>query len=338
MRFLAVGDVHYESSASKFFDNHTDLVSQTLKDIWRYALESNISDVILLGDIFETPFPKDETKKAFLKALSNKLNYHIILGNHDIATLQNNSLLLLKYFIQDLGLADNIKFYFEPSEVLIQGVKFNMLPFPHKQPVSPAPCICVGHFETKGSLADNGRAFKDGVELDEKYDWILGHLHCQQGKVYPGSVVQTKFGEPTNKYFFDCSYTNDKGLSIKKVNIDTPFKLIDLKISSLDDLKGLCVDNCYRIYAPKHLDLNEINKLVQGYKIHSITGCDVINKEVKVTELDLAFQEQDITDEVVYLGRWLSNPSNTSLNQEQIEQAIDIVQDIKTGKASRVVA
>lgn len=329
LRFLAVGDIHLEKLATYMPDeDYITPVTKTLKRIWKYAREEGIEHVIILGDIFDNPYPKDDAKKAFLKCLDKNLQYYIILGNHDVATIEENSLTLCKYFIEDLGLMDNVKFFLEPQAIDIQGVRFDMLPYPHKKPISPAPAICIGHFEAKGYQADNGKIFKDGTELDESYTWILGHLHRKQGKVYPGSVTQTKFGEPVNKYFFDCTVLDNGQVQIEEVSINTPFKLIDLVANKLDDIK-LEEDNIYRIFASDHLDLSLVTEACRGYRIWQIKGISKEDKKVELTETDVEYQKQNLADEVVYLRTWLENPDNTNLTQEQVDKAVTIVENIK---------
>ena len=330
LNFLAVGDIHLESLATYMKDkDYLTPVTQTLKQIWKYARENGIENVILLGDVFDNPWPKDDAKKAFLTSLDPKLKYHIILGNHDVADKFNNSMQLCKYFIEDLGLMNNVKFYFEPTEVKIEGVLFNMLPWPNTKPISPAPAICIGHFETKGSISDNGRIFKEGAELDEDYTWILGHLHRRQGKCYPGSILQHRFGEPVNKYFFDVKVKDDNTVEIEEVLISPPYKLIDLVVNSLEDIK-LENSNIYRLFVADHLDYEEVVKRTLGYNIWQIKGISKVGANTEsLDEASLEFMEQNLADETTYLELWLKDKKNVDLTDEQVAEAINIVNNYK---------
>lgn len=330
LNFLAVGDIHYEALEKYLPDqNFLTPVNITLKQIWEYAKDNGIEHIVLLGDIFDNPFPKDETKKAFLKSLDKKLQYHIILGNHDYANVNENSLNLCKYFIEDLGLMDNVRFYLEPTVKDINGVKFNFLPYPFNQATCEAPAICFGHFETKGSISDSGRIFKEGVVLDNNYTWILGHLHRQQGNNYPGSILQHRFGEPINKYFFDVKVMDNNEVKINSISINTPYKLIDLVVNRLEDLDILEKQNIYRIYAADHLDLNEVTYKCKGYNIWQIKGLTKTNNNLEITEEDIEYQEQNLADELTYLQRWLEDKKNVELTEEQIQKAIKIVENLK---------
>lgn len=333
LNFLAVGDIHLEALARYLPDsNYLSPVIKTLEQIWEYAKDNGIEHVVLLGDIFDNPYPKDETKKAFLKCLDKKLQYHIILGNHDFANTYENSLNLCKYFIEDLGLMDNVKFYLEPTVEEINGVRLNFLPHPYKKATCEAPAICFGHFETKGSISDSGRPFKDGVVLDKKYTWILGHLHRQQDLVYPGSICQHKFGEPVNKYFFDVKVKDDDSVEIEKININTPYKLLDLIVNKLEDI-NLEKENIYRLYVADHLDLGEINKACNGYKVWQIYGLGKngkSNNQVSIDEEDIAYQEENFADETVYLKTWLEDHYKEDLSKEQIEEIIKLVEKWKS--------
>lgn len=330
LNFLAVGDLHYEA-LEKYLPDGDFLtpINRTLQQIWNYAKDNGIEHIVLLGDIFDNPFPRDESKKAFLKSLDKKLQYHIILGNHDYANINENSLNLCKYFIEDLGLMDNVKFYLEPTVEEINGIKLNFLPYPFKEATCEAPAICFGHFETKGSISDSGRIFKEGVVLDDNYTWILGHLHRQQGNNYPGSICQHRFGEPINKYFFDVKVKDNDEIEINKVSINTPYKLIDLIVNKIKDIK-LEKQNIYRIYAADHLDLNEITKACQGYNIWQIKG--LVNQkkgDIEISEEDIEYQEQNLADEMTYLQKWLENKDNVDLTEEQIQKAIKIVENLR---------
>lgn len=331
LNFLVVGDIHLEAIAKYFPEDYLSPVTDTLKNIWKYARENAIEHIVILGDIFDNPFPKDETKKAFLKSLDKKLQYHIILGNHDYANVNENSLNLCKYFIEDLGLMDNVKFYLKPTVEEIQGIKFNYLPYPQKQPTTEAPAICFGHFETKGAISDNGRPFKEGIVLDKNYNWFLGHLHRQQGDLYPGSILQCRFGEPVNKYFFDVKVNNDDSISIEKITINTPYKLLDLVIDKYEDLDSLDKNNVYRLYLSSHLDLGEVNKKCQGYNIWQIKGVSPDKKSIDLTEeeiQDLAeYKECSMLDELEYLKNWLE--INSELTEEEITKALNWVEEQK---------
>lgn len=329
MHFLFVGDIHIGAIQNYFQgEDYIKPVTQTLKQIWQYARDNAIEDIIIGGDTFDTPFPTDEEKKQFLKCLDTRLQYHIILGNHDIATTQENSLNLLSYIAKDLGLMDNVHFYFTPEEVDIKGIKFNMLPYPYKKPTIEAPAVCIGHFETKGSIADNGKIFKEGIELDNNYVWLLGHLHRQQGNCYPGSILQCRFGEPVNKYFFDCSIDNNYKIEIEKISINTPYKLIDLIVQKLEDIK-LEKENVYRLFVSEHLDLESIVELTKGYKVWQIKGITKNSTTASLTEADVDFQDSSLLDEMIYLRKWLENKEHVDLTEEQINKAIEIVEKIK---------
>lgn len=329
MRFLFVGDIHIGAIQNYFNgEDYIHPVIQTLKQIWEHAKDNGIETIIIGGDVFDTPFPTDEEKKQFLRCLDKKLQYHIILGNHDIATSQENSLNLLSYIVKDLGLLDNVHFYFDPSEVQIDGIKFNMLPYPYKNPTIPAPAVCIGHFETKGSISDNGKIFQEGIELNKDYVWLLGHLHRQQGDIYPGSILQHRFGEPVNKYFFDCFIDTNYNIKIEKITINTPYKLVDLIVQKLEDIK-MEKQNVYRLFVSEHLDLESVLELCKGYKVWKIKGFSKETQKIELSEADIDFQDSSLLDEMVYLEKWLKDENNVQLTEDQVKKALSIVQKIK---------
>jgi len=330
LRFLAVGDIHYESIALYYPEKHLELVNQVLSQIWFYAKKNGIKHVFLLGDIFHTPYPDDSSKKAFLSTLDKCLHYHIILGNHDVSTSSSNSMVLLKYFIEDYGLADNINFYFEPVNLTINDAKFNLLPFPYKNSTCTEKSICMGHFEVNGAQMDNGAVVKNATDLDKNNFWILGHLHTRQGTLYPGSVVQTRFGENHNKYFFDCIYENDS-LNIEAVKIKNSYNLLDVKVKTFEELKAVKFNDrdCYRIYASDKINMNDVLEATKGYNIYKVIGVSANNLNKSIAE-EVSYEDfSELTDDKKYLRLWLSNPKNCSLDEKQIEKALEIVEKLK---------
>lgn len=328
LKFLVVGDIHFEKLSTYLPDkDYLTPVYRTLKQIWKYAKDNGIENIFIAGDVFDTPYPRDNAKKAFLKSLDRDLKYYIILGNHDIATTAENSLMLCKYFVEDLGLMENVKFFFEPSVLNLNGVTFNLLPFPYKEPTIDPPAICIGHFEAKGFMSDTGKIFKEGTSLNEKYTWILGHLHRRQKNIYPGSILQHSFGEPVNKYFFDCTVTDNNEIEIEAVSINTPYKMLDIVANTIEDIK-LEPQNIYRIYAAEHLDLAEINEKCKGYNIWKIIGLPKNQKPTDSLESSVQYEEFELDDES-YLRMWLTKKYSETLSEQQIEEAITVVNNFK---------
>ena len=118
-------------------------------------------------------------------------------------------------------------------------------------------------------------------------------------------------------------------MEIEKININTPYKLLDLVVNKMEDL-DLKKENIYRLYVADHLDLGEINKSCSGYQIWQINGLTKSGKaNTQLTEEDIAYQEQNFADEMVYLKSWLETHYKDELTEEQIEKILKYVEEWK---------
>jgi DNA repair exonuclease SbcCD nuclease subunit len=209
MQFVCVGDLHIEKE--KFLIKEAcwyTPIKHALDQVVEYCHKNKIKNIILLGDVFETPFPQQDS----IVWLFNYLNLHkdlkweIILGNHDFLNKKLNSLLVLG----ELSAGSNIRVHQTPLLEKYKSFNLYYCPFPHKAILPeykhPNPTVCFGHFEINGSQLDNGMIVKDKHELKilKKDLWIMGHLHTRHkvGRcLYVGTPLQRGFLEDTNRSF-----------------------------------------------------------------------------------------------------------------------------------------
>ena len=249
-RFVAVGDLHLEKLDRVLTGlDHIGLQLQCLHDAASWAQDHDVSRLILLGDIFETPYPDQVTVRRFLETLHRypQLEFHLIRGNHDFDNIRANSLELLE-FITGIKALPNVELYLNPTKATWDGVPMCFLSYPYLKPVKrKKPQIVLAHQELAGAIRDNGMKIpkaKGQPKIDPKDYWIIGHLHRhQKGRryIYAGTMCQMNFGEPPDKGFLDirASYNGQLVVKAKYLKYRPPFKLINLQVSSEADLEQI---------------------------------------------------------------------------------------------------
>lgn len=307
LEFICFGDVHAEVH-SRYVDDYISPIRNVFRQITTYAKNNGIKTVIGLGDLFDNPNPKDTTQIEVLKCFSPKLNYHLIMGNHEYyfqqsnTTEKQNAYQLINFFGSDLGALPNIKVYTSPKYVKIDGIPFKFLPFPHTKYKEEKEGICIGHFSVSGYTLDNGHEIKDGEKITNTKNMILGHLHTKQMPLYPGSILQANFGESPNKGFLHCVArikNKELTLSTKWVPIVLPLELHNIVIEKPEDL---CILDKYKdkkykikllvkndVALPSDLTVVYPNVIkIQGYKTkaqvealkHNILCSDLTNFQI----------------------------------------------------------
>lgn len=308
LEFICFGDVHAEVH-SRYVEDYMSPVRNVFRQITNYATTNGIKTIIGLGDLFDTPNPKDTTQIEILKCFNAKLDYHLIMGNHEYyfqqesSTLQKqNAYQLINFFGSELGALPNVRIYTSPSYVKIDDIPFKFLPFPHTKYKPEKDGIRIGHFSISGYCMDNGREIKEGEKISNTKNLILGHLHTKQMPIYPGSILQANFGEEPNKGFLHCTaQLKNKELTLKTkwIPLVLPLELLNIVVEKPEDISELdkYKDKKYKIKLLVKNDVALPNDLtilypnvikIQGYKTktqmealkHNILCSDETNMEV----------------------------------------------------------
>jgi len=246
---IMIGDLHLGQLVTLFPENHLDLQMAEIRQALDYAVDQGLPYVFYLGDISHSATMDYDCLLAFLTLLhqyDDKIESHIILGNHDVANVSSNA---LAPFVRlcELEKFKNVHIYEKPTQVILNDVPINFLPFPHNQPIkSKTKTVNIAHIERKGSTLDNGRVIKTGFEPEGKDIWVVGHIHTFQTVppywYHPGTLYQTTFGEELPKGFAHFKFKIKEGKL--KHHIDfmetTPgFILEKLIIEKRSDIKKL---------------------------------------------------------------------------------------------------
>jgi hypothetical protein len=213
------------------------------------ARHKGIIDIILLGDIFDTPHPPQQLQLALLKFFNKNsdLFFHIVIGNHDWESARHNALMLTKNLTRLFP--TNYKVYDTPEIVRIDGIRLFMCSHPNvlDRPNTKVDW-CIGHFAWNGAAADNGFAIK--TPNAPKGRWILGDFHTHQHTsryVYAGSLHQVNWLESNSKgvLIFDeddwvwHTITSSYSLNTMHVAGDADLKKIHLTSNDYWSIKTL---------------------------------------------------------------------------------------------------
>lgn len=221
MEAFAIGDLHFDGPLSRLIPNHELVIVNELNKVAEAARRKGVQNLFLLGDICHTPRMSYESNLAFLgwlQSLSHDFTVHCILGNHDMFSTQpeaGHSLQLLE--MMNLR---HVYVYTKPTKKKIDGALVNFMPWPAQK--FRKGMLNVAHIERKGSMSDSGVRFKGKEMPDDNCYCVIGHLHTQQTvrrAYYPGSLLQTTFGEQEKRYYahitsdgneFDIQYVRHK--------------------------------------------------------------------------------------------------------------------------------
>ena len=235
MKILIFSDLHIHPH--KKSTERLDHCIDTLEWIFRTAIESNIKNIIFLGDLFHDRQKIDvltyqKTFEIFEKYLyQEELNLFLLLGNHDLWHYQKLDI----SSVNPLRKLPGVKVINRPSvkEICFEKEKFYFafLPYTHN-PIEDLKQIeeewnatvkqdqlkvLGGHISVDGALWNtkykttaevtiehDGDMIRVGPDIFDKWDKVfLGHYHAEQKlneKVeYVGSPLQLSFGEAFQK-------------------------------------------------------------------------------------------------------------------------------------------
>ena len=235
MPTLFIGDLHIDKLNHRL-PNFTNLVIKTLSDTIDIGLKRGIDRVILCGDIYDGPFPRQSTQVKFLSCLAKKdVQFDILLGNHDSSNTNEHSLETAKWVGKQR--LSNIRVITKPTTVKTEeGDDLWLLPHPYVEDLPKKYLLGVGHFAVNGARSDNG--FKVRSKHCPKGRWILGDFHEPQGGrvnsckyTYVGSLSQLGILEKPNKRVL---LLEDGELSSLKVPLSYTLKRAE--VHTLDDL------------------------------------------------------------------------------------------------------
>jgi len=176
--------------------------------IKEFCKKENIKDIIIAGDVFEksTKIQNDAFIPLFFKFKELKdegFNVIIVLGNHDIANIDNDSL------VETFSVFGKVVKSFE--QIQLGGRTIDLLPYTKDESLLPSGGdLLITHLSIADFTFDNKYHVNEKAGFSRKlfsgYNKVFtGHFHRPQSKgniIYPGSFRQMNFGEVGQKKGF----------------------------------------------------------------------------------------------------------------------------------------
>lgn len=211
-KIALLGDVHFDAKVSSMvFLQHQERFFT--EQFIPYLVENKIKKVFQLGDLFDRRTNINvrilhHAKRVFFTPLA-ELGVEItgLVGNHDMFYLDS---LVINSPNELIGHFPNIKFYTEPSTVIVDDVKFDLIPWICKENFqqvndfikASTSDYCLGHFEISGFHMYRGHKAQEGLSpsLFKKYKHVWsGHFHTRSTA---GNI--SYIGTPTEITWQDC--------------------------------------------------------------------------------------------------------------------------------------
>lgn len=249
-RIVGIGDLHLDGGLAPYLEDANSVVIDEVRTIIQTNLPKGFRTYALLGDVFNAEVPKwtpnQNGYELLLKLFAEfpQCLFLVIGGNHDTDTtdVEGCHALSLLQTMYDFGYLKNVIVASRDPLVVGDDQKVKLLPWPHTD--TEEDCLNIVHSEYQGSKRDNGRVVDEGLKVPKGHLILGGHLHTKQkvGSFYcPGTVYQTNFGEPPEKFYARIGWTGD--LSTSKVAFvphHPRFTLKNAVINSLEEYEAFC--------------------------------------------------------------------------------------------------
>ena len=194
MKIAILNDTHWGSKNDS--KSHLDYQEKFYYDIFfPYLKENNINTLVHLGDVIDRrKFINFNTayrfKKFMFKLWEEKIDTHIILGNHDTYFKNTNEVNSIDALCKSFDGVNEPWIYYGPKVVTFDGTDILFLPWicddNHKESLeaikNSKTDLCFGHLEIKGFEMHNGLRSLHGLDskVFKKFDKVIsGHFHTK---------------------------------------------------------------------------------------------------------------------------------------------------------------
>jgi DNA repair exonuclease SbcCD nuclease subunit len=326
MKICFLNDTHFgiRGDSQIFFDYSMKFFDEVL---FPYLDENNIKTIIHAGDLMDRrKFVNfnilHQIRERFITKLHDRnINFHCILGNHDVYYKNTNRVNSIKELF-----GDDITIYDTPTVVDFDGLKLALLPWVNKEnydnslkfiKTASAP-ILVGHLELDGYEVLRGIKHQGGMNssLFDRYEKVFsGHFHCKQSRhnvYYLGTQYQMTFSDIAETKGFHVFNTEDRNIDFIKNphnmfhvlrydDNDGPHKVTNMNFEYLE--------NCYvKLYIDCRKHPNSFDQFLE--KMYSFNPADV-----NIIE---NFDDSDPNDkELVDLGQDTITLINNEINSSE---------------------
>lgn len=326
MKLAVITDIHIGArSDSLLFCKHQ---LKFFNEIFiPYLKENNIDTIICMGDLFDRrKFTNHAILHEWKKEVFDRLtefDFHLILGNHDIAyrnSLKVNSpSLFLNHY-------DNIILYDEPKEVVFDELKVLMCPWICLENEEQSKTllreskskVVFGHFEINGFEMHRGQVATDGYErsIFERFDCVFsGHFHhrSSNGPIHyignPYDLSWADFNDYRGFAVFDTS-------TLEFEYIDNPFKVhskfyYDDKNKGQDyykgfDLNGL--EDCFvKVVVVNKTDLYQFDQFLNRLYSIKLADLKIIEEFDDIAADQVSDEKIDLEDTMTLMDTYIDS-------------------------------
>ena len=198
-QYAVIGDLHLNKLQSLIPD-HLERQEKVLHAIIKDVHAHGLKNVVLLGDVFDTPRPPTKVMLSLLEFLHSysDIEFTWLMGNHDRHS-QNAAHIDIFARLAKLGYLSNLRIATAPK----QDGNVSWLPYPHKIPFKGTDLV-FAHIDRPGARYGNDYVVP-GEKWNTQYHWIIGHIHRPQHlgthTYYTGTPWQLSFGEAPDKHW-----------------------------------------------------------------------------------------------------------------------------------------
>ena len=312
MKIALVTDTHFgarndhEHFNTYFFKFYEDI-------FFPYLKEHNIKTCIHLGDVMDRrkfvsyKIAKDFREQFCETFVTNDINLHMIVGNHDTYFKNTNEVNSLDELIG--GRYENIKIYSE-AETVEFDIPIFFLPWINstnykstlEKMQKTKATVAMGHLEIKGFEMHHGFPSETGMDKSEfnRFDMVMsGHFHkkSDDGHIfYLGTPYQIYWNDdkcPKGFHIFDTEtrelerVLNPYKIYKKVYYDDTNGK--EFNYSQIEDLK----DKIVKLIVVNKKDLYEFDRFVDKVLTESMAH------DVKIIEDFSDLKAENVKDEII---------------------------------------
>ena len=335
MKVAIITDTHFGARNDSDFFN--DYFYQFYEGIFfPYLEQHNIKTVFHLGDLMDRrkyvsyKTAKDFRERFIFPLQHLKIDFHCLVGNHDIYYKNTNDVNSLKELIGDKS--NKFHLYEDATEVNIGGLDILFMPWINPQNYvysmgmidETKAGICMGQLEVKGFQMHKGQFSNTGYDKDtfQKFHTVFsGHFHhkSDDGQIYylgtPYEIYWNDHNDPKGFHIFDTE-------TLELERIVNPIRMFE-KIYYDDTDKDYANEDVSK-YEKKFVKLIVVNKKDLYQYDRFVDRLMKANAhEVKIVEDFSDMQADSVSDDIVQYAE----DTNTLLNKYIDELEIDLDKD-----------
>ena len=225
MKIALLNDTHFGArNDSEAFRNYQ--IDFFENQFFPYIKEHNIKTLIHLGDVVDRrKFINHQTasvfrKKFFDKLWQEKIDTHIIIGNHDTYYKNTNEVNAVENLYTSFDGQNEPWIYTGPKVVNFDGTDILFVPWicedNYQQSIDAIKTakadLCFGHLEIKGIEMQNGVINEHGLEKKDfaRFDRVISghfHKHTDDGQIYylgaQYEMTWSDYKDPKGFHIFD---------------------------------------------------------------------------------------------------------------------------------------